>query len=108
MNRTTRQAAAARARGLDRLRAMTIGTAMAGFAGVAGFGAIAAISNSGSPVTVAAAAGDNAGNGSTDQTTTTTTTTPTTTTPTTTTPLTAAPTPTPTHHRAHVTTGGSG
>ena len=76
MNRTTRQAAAARSRGLDRLRSMTIGTAVAGFAGVAGFGAIAAISNSGVP-TVAAANGGADDNGPTDQTTTTTTTRPT-------------------------------
>lgn len=103
MNRTTRQAAAARARGLDRLRSMTIGTAVAGFAGVAGFGTIAAISNSGVPATVTAANGDTTDNGSTNQVPTTTTTTPTKTSP-----LTAAPTPTPTRRHAHVTTGGSG
>ena len=108
MNRTTRSSVAARTRALARLRAITIGTTLAGLAGVAGFGTIAAISNSGTPSTTVAAG--NAGttdNGTTDGgTTNQTTTTPQSTT--TTNQLAPTATPRPTRRPAHVTTGGSG
>lgn len=111
MNRTTRSSVAARTRALARLRSITIGTTFAGLAGVAGFGTIAAISNSGVPPTTVAAADDgttDSGTGTAGQTTTTTTSKSTTTNS----QLNAAATPTPTRtttsRHAHVTTGSSG
>lgn len=98
MNVTTRHAAAARTRALARLRSITIGTAVAGLAGVAGFGTIAAISNSGVPPATVAHAG--AGTSTTSSTTTTSTTT-------TSSSLNAAATPRPARAPAQVTTGSS-
>jgi cytoskeletal protein RodZ len=110
MNGTPRPSIEARNRALARLRSLTIGTAVAGFAGVAGFGAIAAITNSGVPSTSVADAGgtttvvtttvSNADGNDTEDTEETTTTT-------TTTQLKAAATPTPTRAPAQVTTGSS-
>jgi cytoskeletal protein RodZ len=109
MNGTPRPSIEARNRALARLRSITIGTAVAGFAGVAGFGAIAAMTNSGVPSTSVADAG-----GTTTVTTTTVSNddddadeTEDTTTPTTTAQPKAAATPTPTRAPAHVTTGSS-
>jgi hypothetical protein len=115
MNGTPRPSIESRTRALARLRSLTIGTAVAGFAGVAGFGAIAAMTNSGVPSTSVAGAG-----GTTTVVTTTVSndddhddedetedTEETTTTTTTTTQLKAAATPTPTRAPAHVTTGAS-
>ena len=98
MNDTPRSSAARRASAIARLRSLTIGTAVASVAGVAGFGVIAAATYSGVAATPALV--DGAG---------TTTTTPATTTTTsgTTSTLKATATPTPVRAPAQVTTGSS-
>src|SRR5712692_3131729 len=111
MNGTSRPSADARARALARLRNLTIGTAVASLAGVAGFGAIAAWTYSGTQQAQVASAGSGTTNATgTDpsgSTTTTTTTTTTTATTTTSSSLQATATPTPTRAPAQVTTGSS-
>lgn len=85
-----------RAKAVARLRSLTIGTAIASVAGVAGFGLIAAASDPGSP-TIAIA--DDGGTSTSGATTTTTTTTGSS--------LQATATPTPATAPAHVTSGSS-
>jgi hypothetical protein len=95
---------------MARLRNLTIGTAVASFAGVAGFGAIAAISYSGTQSRVASVGSGTTTNGTeVDDSghSTTTTTTTTTTTRTTSSNLQATATPAPTRAPAQVTTGSS-
>lgn len=114
MNGTPRPSVEARAKALARLRSLTIGTAVAGFAGVAGFGAIASMTYSGAPSTSVADAGSTttvvtstASNDAEDEAEDLEESDDTTTTTTTTTQLKAAATPTPTRAPAHVTTGSS-
>jgi hypothetical protein len=103
MNGPNRHSAAARTRALERLRSITMGTAVVGFAGVGGFGVVAAISNPGTTTTVAVAGDGATQGGSTNQSTTTTSTTSATANQ-----LAPVATPRPARRPAHVTTGGSG
>jgi hypothetical protein len=109
MKTAARRSPADRDRAVARLRALTIGTSIASFAAVGGFGAMAALSYDGTTggiTTAAAVTTDNATTTTTGTTTTTTTTaTPSTTSGTTSVQATAAPTAT--TGTAHAATGSS-